>query len=210
MRLPVCAWLLMAALCVTGPALGQEDEGRVQARPADESSGEEGTSEDDAVDGRAREGERPRARGLREKPIWEIGVVGGGGWLPDYPAADENHLQGIVLPYVIYRGDFLRVGDGGVARGVFVDVPWLELNVGCCQSNANQSPKHPKSRCSGRKLTPLSQGGRAVLLEDISAVEVAVLIEVVVYRGVNGSKLLQGLDVPEPSHRALSSSERLM
>ena len=69
MRLPVCAWLLMAALCVTGPALGQEDEGRVQARPADESSGEEGTSEDDAVDGRAREGERPRARGLREKPV---------------------------------------------------------------------------------------------------------------------------------------------
>ena len=57
---------------------------------------------------------------------------------------------------------------------------------------------------------PLSQGGRAVLLEDISAVEVAVLIEVVVYRGVNGSKLLQGLDVPEFRHRALSSSEWLM
>ncbi len=57
----------------------------------------------------------------------------------------------------------------------------MELYVGCCQSNANQSPKHPKSRRSGRKLTPLSQSGRAVLLEDISAVEVAVLIEVVVY-----------------------------
>ena len=130
MRLPVCAWLLMAALCVTGPALGQEDEGRVQARPADESSGEEGTSEDDAVDGRAREGERPRARGLREKPVWEIGVVGGGGWLPDYPAADQNHFQGLALPYAIYRGDFFRVGDGGGPRGLFVDVPWLELNIG--------------------------------------------------------------------------------
>ena len=35
------------------------------------------------------------------------GVVGGGGWLPDYPAADENHFQGIALPYAIYRGDFL-------------------------------------------------------------------------------------------------------
>jgi len=129
MRFPVCAWLLMAALCVTGPALGQEDESRVQARPG-ESSGEEGTSEDDAVDGGTREGERPRARGLREKPLWEIGVVGGGGWLPDYPAADENHFQGLALPYAIYRGDFLRLGDGGVARGLFVDVPWLELNVG--------------------------------------------------------------------------------
>jgi hypothetical protein len=54
---------------------------------------------------------------------------------------------------------------------------------------------------------PGRQSGTA---EDISAVEVAVLIEVIVDRGVNGSKLLQGLDVPEPSHRALSSSERLM
>jgi outer membrane scaffolding protein for murein synthesis (MipA/OmpV family) len=130
MRLSVCAWLLMAALCMTGPALGQEDEGRVQAPPGDESGDEEGTGADDAVDGGAGEDEKPRARGLREKPLWEIGVVGGGGWLPDYPAADQNHLQGLVLPYAIYRGDFLRLGDGGVARGLFVDVPWLELNVG--------------------------------------------------------------------------------
>ena len=62
--------------------------------------------------------------------MWEIGVVGGGGWLPDYPAADENHVQGIALPFAIYRGDFLRVGDGGGPRGLFVDIPWLELNVG--------------------------------------------------------------------------------
>ncbi len=61
-----------------------------------------------------------------------------------------------------------------------------------------------------RKLTPLSQSGGSVLLEDISAVEMAVLIEVVVYRGVNGSKLLQGLDVPEFRHRALSSSKGLV
>ncbi len=86
----------------------------------------------------------------------------------------------------------------------------IDAKGGWCQSNANQSPTHPKSRRSGRKLTPLSQGGRAALLEDISAVEVAVLIEVVVYRGVNGSKFLQGLDVPEFRHRALSSSKGLV
>ena len=55
-----------------------------------------------------------------------------------------------------------------------------ELFTGRCQSNANQSPKHPKPRRSGRQLTPLSQSGRAVLLEDISASEMAVLIEVMV------------------------------
>lgn len=130
MRLAVCASLLMAAFCVTGPALAQGDEDRVEARPAEESGDEDGTGEDGAADGMERESEKPRARGLREKPVWEIGVVGGGGWLPDYPAADENHFQGIALPYAIYRGDFFRVGDGRGPRGLLVDVPWLELNVG--------------------------------------------------------------------------------
>lgn len=40
---------------------------------------------------------------------------------------------------------------------------YRESRQRCCQSNANPSPKHPKSRCSGRKLTPLSQDCRAVL-----------------------------------------------
>ena len=48
------------------------------------------------------------------------------------------------------------------------------------QSNANQSPKSAKSRFSCRQLTPLGQGGGAVLFEAVSADEVAVLIEVVV------------------------------
>ncbi len=130
MRLAACAWLLTAALCVTGPALGQEDEGPVPALPADESGAEEGTSEDNALDGGTGEGESPEARGLKEKPLWEVGVVGGGGWLPDYPAADENHFRGIALPYIVYRGDIFRVGDGSGPRGLLVDIPWLEFNIG--------------------------------------------------------------------------------
>jgi hypothetical protein len=48
------------------------------------------------------------------------------------------------------------------------------------------------------------------LLEDGAVVEVAVLVEVVVDRGVNGGKLLKGLDVPEFGHWTFPSSERLM
>ena len=47
---------------------------------------------------------------------------------------------------------------------------------------------------SAHQFTPLGQGGCAVLLEDISAVEVAVLIEVIVDRGMDGGEFLQGLD----------------
>ncbi len=53
----------------------------------------------------------------------------------------------------------------------------------------------PDSGLSGCQLTPLSQCSGAVLLEDITATEVAVQVEMVVDRGVNGGKFLQGLDV---------------
>jgi len=39
---------------------------------------------------------------------------------------------------------------------------------------------------------------------------VAVLVEMVVDRGVNGGEFLQGLYVPEPRHRSFSSSEGLV
>ena len=59
-------------------------------------------------------------------------------------------------------------------------------------------------------MTPLSQSGRAVLLKDVAAIEVAVKIEVIMDRGMDGSELLKGLHVPETCHRALSSREWLM
>ena len=57
---------------------------------------------------------------------------------------------------------------------------------------------------------PLGQSDRAFLFEDVAAVEVTVLVEVIVERGVNGGEFLQGPDVPEFGHGTLPSSERLM
>jgi len=67
-----------------------------------------------------------------------------------------------------------------------------------------------RSRLSRGKLTPLHQSGRSVLLKGFAWSEVTVLVEMVVDRGVSGSELLQGLDLPEARHRSFSSSERLM
>jgi len=100
---------------------------------------------------------------------------------------------------------------------VRIDPPPLNWSPPCyvgtqghCQTNLPGPAKGAGLRRSGRQLTPLGQGGGTVLFEDIAAVEVAVLIEVVVDRGVGGGKLLQGLYIPELHHRILSSSERLM
>ncbi len=67
-----------------------------------------------------------------------------------------------------------------------------------------------RSRLSRGELTPFSERGSAVLPEDFAAVEVAVEVEMVVDRGVNGGKFLQGFAVPELRHRPFSSSERLV
>jgi MipA family protein len=65
----------------------------------------------------------------RTQPLWEIGLVGGGGWLPDYPAAGQNHWNGIALPYAIYRGDFLQVGERGIVRGLLLDLRNVEFDL---------------------------------------------------------------------------------
>ena len=63
---------------------------------------------------------------------------------------------------------------------------------------------------SDRQLTPFGQGGGTVLLEDIAAVEVLILVEVVVYRGVDRSEFLKCGRTSEFRHRTLSSPERLV
>ena len=82
--------------------------------------------------------------------------------------------------------------------------------IGCCQFNANLSPIGRETAGSRDKLTPLSQRGGTVLLESLAAVELTIEVEVVVDRGMDGSKFLQGFHVPEFRHRALSSPEWLM
>src|SRR5680860_429393 len=49
-----------------------------------------------------------------------------------------------------------------------------------CQTNLSGPARGAGLRRSGRQLTPLGQGGRTVLFEDVAAVEVTVVVEVIV------------------------------
>jgi hypothetical protein len=71
----------------------------------------------------------PPERKEHTVPLWELGLVGGGGYLPDYPAASQNHWRGIGLPYAVYRGDFLQVGERGIVRGLFLDLRQFEFDL---------------------------------------------------------------------------------
>ena len=55
-------------------------------------------------------------------------------------------------------------------------------------------------------MTPLGQGGGSGSFENIAAVEMAFVVEVVVDRGMDGSKFLQGLYVLK---LAIAASRRL-
>lgn len=68
------------------------------------------------------------------KPLWEIGIAAGGFYTPDYPAADKNSPHGLAMPYVIYRGDFLKVGKDSILKGVFIDTERLEFDVSAAAS----------------------------------------------------------------------------
>lgn len=64
-----------------------------------------------------------------KKPLIELGVAVGAGYVPDYPAAGQNHFNGIALPFPIYRGDFIRSDSKGLLRGRFIHSQNFELDV---------------------------------------------------------------------------------
>lgn len=64
-----------------------------------------------------------------EKPLWELGVGAGALIQPHYPSSDEYQVRGLGLPYVVYRGDILRIGDGQLARAVAAENSNYELSL---------------------------------------------------------------------------------
>jgi hypothetical protein len=66
------------------------------------------------------------------KPLWEAGVAGFTGWLPDYPAAGQNTVRVIAAPYLVYRGEFWRVGgeeNRGAVSGRFLKTDRYEFDI---------------------------------------------------------------------------------
>jgi outer membrane protein len=75
-----------------------------------------------------------RAQTQAPLPLLEAGVFGGGALLPDYPAAGQSHMRGLILPWIIYRGEIFSSDERGV-RGRVYRHRDLEFTV-----NANGAP----------------------------------------------------------------------
>ncbi|HEX4942719.1 MAG TPA: MipA/OmpV family protein [Usitatibacteraceae bacterium] len=63
-----------------------------------------------------------------EEPLWEAGAGVAALRLPDYRGASHSRWYALPLPYLVYRGDFLKADRHGV-RGVFFDSDRVEFNL---------------------------------------------------------------------------------
>jgi outer membrane protein len=95
-----------------------------------------------------------------KRPLWELGAGVAALRFPDYRGSDESGQYLLPLPYVIYRGKFLRADREG-ARAVLVDVERFEVEMSVSasvptrsRSNAarNGMPDLPPSFEVGPKL----------------------------------------------------------
>ena len=54
-----------------------------------------------------------------EKTLWELGVGLGLLQMPDYRGSDENRLYLLPYPYLVYRGDILKVDEQRISGQIF-------------------------------------------------------------------------------------------
>ncbi|MDZ7854607.1 MipA/OmpV family protein [Sphaerotilus sp.] len=62
-------------------------------------------------------------------PLWEIGGVGVGVSQQAYPGSDQQVTRGLALPYLVYRGQFLRADRETAGLRAF-KTPNAELDIG--------------------------------------------------------------------------------
>ena len=63
-----------------------------------------------------------------EKPLWEVGLGAGVLVFNDYRGAATTHVYPVPVPYLIYRGKFLKSDRDGL-RGLFLNQERVELSL---------------------------------------------------------------------------------
>lgn len=63
-----------------------------------------------------------------DAPLWEVGAGVAVIDFPDYRGSDERHTYVLPVPYVVYRGEFLKI-DRQKVRGLFFKNDKAELDV---------------------------------------------------------------------------------
>ena len=73
-----------------------------------------------------------------QRPLWELGIGVAGLRLPDYRGSDESHAYLLPLPFIAYRGTFLKADRDG-ARALLLDSPRFKIDVSVAASTPTRS-----------------------------------------------------------------------
>jgi MipA family protein len=72
----------------------------------------------------------PKTAISAEKPLWELGIGFSALLLPDYRGSDEYRVYPLPYPYVVYRGDVLRIDEHEISGRIFkTDRILLDVSV---------------------------------------------------------------------------------
>ena len=75
----------------------------------------------------------PREYTVANLPLWEAGLFAGGATQPAYLGADERSSLLLGLPFIVYRGEYLRIDRGTVGVRA-IKTPRTELDIGFAAS----------------------------------------------------------------------------
>jgi outer membrane scaffolding protein for murein synthesis (MipA/OmpV family) len=126
-----------------------------------------------------------------ERPLWELGAGVGAFALPDYRGSDQARGYVLPVPYVVYRGKFLKADRHGV-RGELFDSDRLELNLSVAASLPVNSSRND-ARSGMPDLRP--------------SLELGPSLEFTLWRSGTGRELLE-LRLPVRAAFTLESSPR--
>jgi len=68
-----------------------------------------------------------------EKPLWEVGLGVMSVQLPAYRGSVESSTEALPIPYLVYRGEYVKADKDGV-RGVLFDSDQFEVNLSLAAS----------------------------------------------------------------------------
>ena len=73
-----------------------------------------------------------------KRPLWELGLGVAGLSLPDYRGSDQRRAYVLPLPYIVYRGTWLKADRDG-ARALLFDSQRIKVDVSAAASTPTRS-----------------------------------------------------------------------
>jgi len=73
-----------------------------------------------------------------QRPLWELGIGFAGVRLPDYRGSDQSRGYALPLPFIVYRGEWLKADRDG-ARALLFDTERVKVDVSLAATTPTRS-----------------------------------------------------------------------